>query len=103
MINELRRKIAANKFEYSCHAVAQSILRPISVQELRESFSSGEIIEDYPDDKYEISCLISGWTQAQHPLHVQCSYPSRALVKIMTLYEPDPNLWVDFKMRQRNE
>ena len=100
MIEEIRTKIQAGQFEFSKHAVDQSILRQISVQELREAIANGEIIEDYPEDKYGPSCLILGFTQAGRPLHVQCSYPSRPLVKIITLYEPDPSRWIDFRVRR---
>ena len=100
MIEQIRRKIAHNQFEFSQHAVDQSILRHISVQELREAIASGEVIEDYPDDKYGPSCLVFGFTLADRPIHVQCSYPTRPLLKIITLYEPDPNLWIDFKVRR---
>ena len=100
MIEEIRTKIQAGQFEFSKHAVDQSILRQISVQELREAIANGEIIEDYPEDKYGPSCLILGFTQAGRPLHVQCSYPSRPLVKIITLYEPDPSQWIDFRVRR---
>jgi hypothetical protein len=100
MIEQIRAKIATNEFEFSQHAVDQSITRHISVQELREAFSSGEIIEDYPDDKYGPSCLILGFTSANRALHIQCSYPSRPLIKIITLYEPDPNLWFDLRTRR---
>jgi len=31
---------------------------------------------------------------------VHCSYPSRPLVKIITIYQPDPELWIDFKVRR---
>jgi len=60
---------------------------------------AGEVIEEYPDDKYGPSCLIFGFTLSNRPLHVQCSYPSHPLVKIITLYEPDPKIWIDFKLR----
>lgn len=60
---------------------------------------AGEVIEEYPNDKYGPSCLIFGFTIANRPLHVQCSYPSRPLVKIITLYEPDPKIWINFKLR----
>jgi len=33
---------------------------------------------------------------------MQFSYPSRPLIKIITLYEPDPDLWVDFRIRKRD-
>ena len=48
MIQEIRAKITQNQFEFSQHAVDQSILRRISVGELREAVASAEIIEDYP-------------------------------------------------------
>ena len=100
MINEIREKIAVGKFEFSKHAVDQSVLRHVTLQDIREVCADGEIIEDYPNDKYGPSCLILGYTQAGRPLHIQCSYPSRHLVKIITLYEPDANLWIDFKVRK---
>ena len=100
MIEEIRKKIAQNQFEYSQHAVDQSIIHHISVSELREAIAHGEIIEDYPDDKYGPSCLMLGFTLEQRPLHIQCSYPSRPLVKIITLYEPNVKLWIDFMIRR---
>ena len=100
LIEELRAKFAGDEFEFSKHAADQSILREISVQEIREALSTGEIIEDYPDDKYGPSCLILGFTLASRPIHVQCSYPSRPIVKVVTVYEPDPAEWVDYRVRR---
>lgn len=100
LIEEIREKIEAEQFEFSKHAVDQSIIRRITVQEVREIFNNGEVIEDYPEDKYGPSCLILGRTRAGRPLHLQCSYPARPLVKIITLYEPDPDLWIDFRVRR---
>ncbi|MCO5244544.1 MAG: DUF4258 domain-containing protein [Anaerolineae bacterium] len=101
MIEAIRLKILAGEYEYSQHALDQSILRRISVKELRETIVSGEVIEDYPDDKYGPSCLIAGETDAGRPVHVHCSYPTRPLIKIITVYEPDPNRWIDFKRRRQ--
>lgn len=104
LIVEIRRKVAENQFEFSKHAVDQSILRQIRVQEIRETIANSQVIEDYPDDKYGASCLIRGLTQAQRPIHIQCSYPSRPLVKIITVYEPDPQRWNDdFTQRRRSD
>ncbi len=100
LIEELREKIASDQFEFSKHAVDQIIARRISVQELREVVEGGEVIEDYPDDKYGPSCLLFGTTATGRPLHVQCSYPSRQLVKVITLYEPEPERWIDLKRRR---
>ena len=101
MINQLRSKIAANQFEFSKHALDQSILRGITVQELREAIADGEVIEDYPNDKYGPSCLVFGMTKSRRLIHIQCSYPSRKVVKIITLYQPDPEQWIDYKVRRK--
>jgi Domain of unknown function (DUF4258) len=102
LIEEIRQKITDDQFEFSKHAVDQSILRGIRVQEVIEAIKNGQVIEDYPDDKYGPSCLISGLTQASRNLHVQCSYPSRQFIKIITLYEPDLTQWNDNFTRRRN-
>ena len=100
-LEEIKEKVAARQYEFSKHAVDQSIIRRISVEEIAEAIvSSKEIIEDYPDDKYGPSCLILGFTQNGKPLHIQCSYPSRPLVKLVTIYEPDKDLWIDFRFRK---
>jgi hypothetical protein len=101
MVTELRAKISRGQFEFSQHAVDQSIIRLVSVREVREAFENGQVIEDYPGDKYGPSCLILGFTRAGRPLHIHCSYSSRPLVKIITLYEPDLDRWVDFRIRRR--
>lgn len=103
LISEIRRRFAEGQFEFSKHAVDQSILRQIRVQEIREAVANGQIIEDYPEDKYGPSCLISGLTRVQRPVHVQCSYPSRSLIKIITVYEPDCRRWNDDFTQKRQD
>ncbi len=76
------------------------ILRKVSVREIREAISTAELIEDYPSDKYGPSCLILGVTDNKRSLHIQCSYPARPLLKIITVYEPDSKRWLDFKERR---
>jgi hypothetical protein len=100
LIDEIRRRVARGDFEFSQHAVDQAIIRHISVQELREAIADGEVIEVYPEDKYGPSCLIFGMTRVGRPVHVQCSDPSRPIVKIVTVYEPDPAIWIEFKVRR---
>ena len=94
-------KIRNDQFEFSQHATDQSIIRHIGVQDVREAIEDSEVIEDYPNDRYGPNCLILGFTQSKRPLNIQCSYPSRPLVKIITLYEPDPLRWIDFKTRRK--
>jgi len=77
------------------------LTRDIAVAEVEQAILSRcQVIEDYPEDKYGPSCLILGFTNAGRPLHIQCSYPTRPLIKIITLYQPDPNLWIDYRIRK---
>jgi len=102
LLDKIKEKIRQHKYEFSRHAVDQSIIRNISVAEIEEALlGCSEIIEDYPDDKYGPSCLILGFSDQERPLHIQCSYPERPSVKIITVYEPDRNLWIDEKIRKR--
>jgi hypothetical protein len=101
MLEGIRSKILRREYEFSKHAVDQSIVRNITVTEVQEAISErSEVIEDYPNDKYGPTCLILGFTKAGRALHLQCSYPSRPVVKIITLYEPNPDLWIDFRTRR---
>jgi hypothetical protein len=101
---EIKAKVKAGQYEYSKHAVDQSIMRRIGDAELVEAISSSTlIIEDYPDDKYGPSSLVLGFTRNGRPLHIHCSYPSRSVLKIVTVYEPDADLWIDFKFRRSNQ
>ena len=78
----------------------QAILRRISVQEIREAIGTGKVIEDYPDDKYGPSCLVLGFAVSGRMIHIQCSYPDGTLIKIITVYEPDPNEWIGYERRR---
>lgn len=50
MIENIIQKLQTGLYEYSQHAIDQSILRHISDEEVIEAIQSGKIIEDYPDD-----------------------------------------------------
>lgn len=103
LLDDIRDKIARRQYEFSKHAVDQTILRDISVAELEQALANrSEVIEDYPEDKYGPSCLILGFTMAGRPLHVQCSHPTRPLIKIITVYEPDAELWTDLRIRRKD-
>ena len=99
-IHERVRHAAAQRVLYLPHAVHQ-MARPermITPTEVRMVVERGELIEDYPEDKYSPSCLIYGKTEAVRDLHVQVSFPPRVVV--ITLYEPDPEEWIDYRVRR---
>jgi hypothetical protein len=101
LIEEIQDKVEAGLIEFSEHATERSIRRNISVHDVLHAIADGVVIEDYPEDKYGPSCLIFGRDRKGRPLHVQVSYPSRPLVKVITLYEPDPALWINYRFRRQ--
>ena len=93
MIEAIRDKVVQGQWEFSFHATRQVIARGFSTREVAQAIAGGEIIEDYPRDKYGPSVLLFGRTTGGRALHVQCTYPMRSLVKVITVYEPDPAQW----------
>ena len=98
-LQDVRRQLATGKFEFSRHAFRRVVERNISEQEIREAGTNAELIEEYPEDKYSPSALLLGFTAAGRPLHFQVSFAETELTKIITIYEPNPNEWVDYRRR----
>jgi len=98
----IRVKIEKEEYRFSDHAVKRMIKRNIERIEIEEAVILGQIIEEYPDDKYSPSCLVYGKTKSIRHLHVQLSIPPT--VVIITVYEPDESEWIDYRVRrEKNE
>ena len=99
-LEKVRSQLSVGEFEFSRHALKRVVERNISDQEIRQAGVQANIIEDYPDDKYSPSCLLLGFTQVGRPLHIQVSLAETELVKIVTIYEPDPSEWINYSQRR---
>lgn len=99
-LEEVRGQLAAGEFEFSRHALKRVVERNIGDLEIRQAGQQATMIEDYPDDKYSPSCLLLGFSQTGRPLHIQVSLAETELVKIITLYEPDPREWINYSQRR---
>lgn len=99
-IQQVRFQLRTGSFDFSRHAFRRAAERNISEQEIRQAGSQAAIIENYPSDKYSPSCLLLGFTAAGRPLHIQVSLADTQLVRIVTLYEPNPNEWGDYSRRR---
>lgn len=104
-VDRIRACFAENRVLYTYHARQEMRLEefgPIREQQVFEASQVGETIEEYPDDQPYPSCLIMGQTQTDRPLHLVCAYnkeDDQAIV--ITVYEPDPACWIDFRKRRR--
>jgi|SRR4030042_3746281 hypothetical protein len=97
-IKGIQDRIRRGQYRFSDHSVKQMIKRKVTRQEVEAVILAGQIIEEYPDDKYTPSCLVCGKTKQGRDLHVQVSFPPT--VVIITAYDPDPEEWVDCKVRR---
>jgi hypothetical protein len=72
----------------------------IRVAEIRSCVTTGQMIEDYPEDVLGHSCLMLSYSDAGRRIHVVCS-PKADYLAIITAYEPDPAQWeADFATRR---
>ncbi len=99
-LSQIQQELAAGQFEFSRHAFRRVVERNISEQQIREAGAKAEVIEDYPGDKYSPSALLLGFTATGRPLHFQVSYAESDMAKIITIYEPDPNEWIENRKRR---
>ena len=97
---QIQQQLAGGEFEFSRHALRRVVERNISEQEIREAGAKAEVIENYPDDKYSPSALLLGFTAAGRALHFQVSFAESDATRIITIYEPDPNEWLEFQRRR---
>ena len=68
--------------------------RHISTADVGAALASGRVIEDYPTDTPYPSCLWLGFA-GNRPLHlVFADNPGDGECVIITVYEPDPALWL---------
>jgi len=73
----------------------------IFTSELIEAVESLEVLKEYPDDTPFPSALLFGTTHLQRPLHFVAAYSeSEKLLTIVTVYQPDPDLWIEYKKRK---
>ena len=93
---------ATKRILFLPHALNQmnSPARMISVAEVKEVITTGEVIEDYPEDVRGYSCLVLGNGTNQRPIHVVCA-PKTDYLAIITAYLPDSEKWkADWRTRK---
>ncbi len=76
---------------YRLHAVQRMAERGIRERDVAQVIAAGKEIESYPDDKPYPSRLVLGWVN-ERPLHVVTAVAENETI-VITVYEPDPELW----------
>ena len=104
MISQLRKCFLENRVLYTQHArdeMRSEELGPIR-EEVFEAVQTGEVIESYEDDKPYPSALVYGRTSRDRPIHLVCAYAEEEdMAIVITVYEPDPSRWIDYRRRRQ--
>ncbi len=101
-IQEIREKIERYEYEISFHAEKERYAEDIAISDLENAIFTGEILEDYPDDKRGPSCLVLGYSQ-NRPIHTVCGYTPMGWIRIITVYIPKLPKWIDERTRDRGD
>lgn len=94
------RLIKSGEILISHHARVRMFERNVSTDDLIAIISSGEIIEEYPDDEPCPSLLILGFIDATayHSVIGLC----QDHIRVITVYIPEKDNWIEYRKR-RNE
>lgn len=97
------RRASERRILFLPHAIRQ-MSRPdrmIGTRDVRLVIAKGEVIEDYPDDTRDHSCLMMGFDKEERPVHILCA-PRDDYLAVITAYRPSRLEWdKDFKTRKR--
>ena len=101
LLGDIRAAVEANRVFWQRHALERMIERRIRREHVTAVVLSGEIIEEYPDDKPFASALYLGWCNTR-PLHVVIAFDaSDCMVHVITTYEPDSDRFgPEFRVRR---
>lgn len=101
LAERVKELIISKNYRLTLHAEIERDADQVSIVELEEALAGNkcEIIEDYPADPRGHSFLLLGVTSKEQPIHAVCSIHENTLV-IITVYRPDPALWVGWKIRK---
>jgi len=98
VLEQIRKKFLHEEYKITKHAQRRCDLKGISLGAIKHVVSTGEIIENYSDDKPYPSYLILGYVRKGEPLYVLCALGEQ--VHIITVHWLDPAKWLDPKTRR---
>ena len=102
MIDWIKNQVRKGNYQLKVHAIERASLRGIDPLDVNEALLNGRIIETYPSDARGESCLVYGTNNNGKNIHVVCGIAYDTLW-IITVYEPDPEEWIDAVERRRKQ
>ena len=98
-LNHIIEAVEAGRIRITDHADEEAAADKVSIQDVLGAIRGSEIIEQYPNDKPYPSCLI--YTDSAGPLHSVWAYNKESSWAVLiTVYRPDPQRWIDWRVRK---
>jgi len=96
--NRIAKLLESEEILISNHARVRMFERNVTTDELIAIISSGEIIEEYPDDEPCPSVLIMGLIDATayHTVIAICNDH----IRVITVYIPEEDKWIEYRRRK---
>lgn len=102
-LSDITEAIRRRSVRVTLHADEETQADNLTTEEVFSSALHGEIIEDYPTDRPFPSCLIYGRNVKGEPIHSVWAYNGQSRWAVLvTVYRPDPNLWIEYRERRRD-
>ena len=95
----IQRAIASGHWALTSHARMQAGKRYVESRALVQALVDGEILEAYPEDPRGPSALLLGYAGDGRPLHTVCALDPSGTLLVITVYEPEPPRWLDYRTR----
>jgi len=100
-IEDIVRLCKTQSVRWTNHILQRIFRRGISMDDVVDALTNGEIIEQYPSDYPFPSCLVLGYTKAGKALHIVCG-SNEVELWLITAYIPSPTEWTDdFRQRRK--
>ncbi|CAG0965468.1 hypothetical protein ANRL3_01156 [Anaerolineae bacterium] len=98
-LQQIRERVANKWYQISVHAEEERENESITLAQIGETVQSGEILEDYPEDRRGHSCLILGFTTSGQAIHSVWTILTDGRARLITVYLPQPPKWIDPRSR----
>ncbi|MBG1270274.1 DUF4258 domain-containing protein [Nostoc sp. WHI] len=101
-VKDIIDAINASRVVTSRHSLNEAAQDNLIIGEIYFSVvEGGEIIENYPEAYPLPACLILGWNTTEEPIHSVWTYNQVSqTAKLITVYRPDTNRWINWRIRK---
>jgi hypothetical protein len=104
-IDTIQRLVRQGQYEFSIYAQQERFEEALDVTKIEAALVQGEMLEAYPEDSRGEGCLVLGYAGAK-PIHAVLGWASikgedEVILRIITVYIPQPPKWHDSRPRGR--